>query len=121
MPDALITIIAGSREGPTLDDIDEAAYECKWDISRVVSGCARGADQLGEQWAASKGISVDRFPAGWDRYGKSAGYRRNIEMADHAQALIAIWNGSPGTKHMIDIARQKGLRVYVAKSGDRNE
>ena len=100
-----------------MDDIDEAAYECGWDIIRVVSGCARGADQLGEKWAEAHGIPVDRFPADWSKYGKSAGYRRNVEMSEHAQALIAVWNGSPGTKHMIDIARQKGLQVYVANIG----
>ena len=35
-------------------------------------------------------------------------------MADNADALIAIWDGeSRGTKHMIDIARRKGLKVWI--------
>jgi hypothetical protein len=59
-------------------------------------------------------IPCFRFPADWDRYGKAAGYIRNETMAANAEALIALWDGrSPGTKHMIDIARKKGLKVYV--------
>ena len=47
-------------------------------------------------------------------YGKRAGVRRNEEMADMADALIAIWDGSsPGTKHMIEVARRRGLKIYV--------
>ncbi len=54
------------------------------------------------------------YPAAWDTYGLKAGYIRNEEMADNADALIAIWDGkSRGTKHMIDIATRKGLRVYI--------
>jgi hypothetical protein len=37
-----------------------------------------------------------------------------VEMADYAEVLIACWDGtSKGTKHMIDIAREKGLKVFV--------
>lgn len=110
------TIIAGSRDGVTMLDIEEAVQHCGWAPSVVISGTARGADRLGELWAGRHQIPVERFPADWDRYKKAAGYRRNEQMADHAEALIAIWNGqSPGTKHMIDIARRKGLRVYVRR------
>lgn len=35
-------------------------------------------------------------------------------MADNAEALIAIWDGkSKGTRHMIEVAKEKGLKVYV--------
>jgi hypothetical protein len=35
-------------------------------------------------------------------------------MAQNADALIAVWDGqSPGTKHMIDVAKARGLRVFV--------
>jgi len=56
------------------------------------------------------------MPAEWDKYGKSAGYRRNQDMANVAEALIAIRVGgesSKGTTHMIKIAEAKGLRVHV--------
>lgn len=84
----------------------------------VVSGTARGVDQLGEQFAKDFSLPVTRFPANWDAYGKQAGFLRDKEMAEHADALIAVWDGkSRGTEHMIDIATEKGLAVHVKRAG----
>lgn len=80
----------------------------------IVSGGANGADHIGEEIAKKHDIPVKVFPANWGRYGKSAGYRRNVEMANYADSLIAFWDGkSKGTKHMIDIALDRGLLVKV--------
>lgn len=86
-----------------------------------ISGTARGADQLGEQFAKQFGYNVKRFPADWT-LGKRAGYVRNEQMAKYAVAdgnkglLVAFWDGkSKGTKHMIDLARKHGLAVRVVK------
>lgn len=80
----------------------------------VISGGARGVDALGEQWASSNGIPVERYPAEWGKYGKKAGTMRNVHMGNIATALIAVWDGkSTGTKHMIDFAKRHGLKVYV--------
>jgi hypothetical protein len=80
----------------------------------IISGTARGADQMGEQFAAELGLNVERYPAEWDRFGKSAGYRRNEVMAAKADALVAFWDGkSPGTKHMIDLAKARSLNVRI--------
>lgn len=85
-------------------------------IVEIVSGTANGADKLGERYAVENGFHMKRFPAEWTKYGKSAGYRRNAEMADYADALIAFWDGeSRGTKHMIDLAQKKGILVRVIK------
>lgn len=84
----------------------------------IVCGKARGADTLGEQFAKTYNIPIKYFPADWDTYGKSAGYRRNTEMANYAKedngVLIAFWDGkSKGTKHMIDTAKTRGIKVFV--------
>lgn len=80
----------------------------------VISGCALGVDTFGIRWAEERGLPVMRYPADWDRYGKSAGPRRNSQMAVVADALVALWDGeSPGTRHMIQEADKRGLRVYV--------
>lgn len=97
-------------------------------IAEVVSGGARGIDQLAECWAAIHGVPFRRFPAKWRRpdgtNDKLAGLRRNSEMARYAQGLIAIWDGhSPGTKHMIEQANFYKLRaiyVYDARPGAVN-
>lgn len=80
----------------------------------IISGGARGADTLGKKYAQDEGFSLEVFPANWNKFGKSAGFRRNEQMAEVADALIAFWDGkSHGTKHMIEIMENKKLLVKV--------
>jgi len=59
----------------------------------IVSGTAKGADQLGERYAKEKGYRVKKFPADWVRYGKGAGHVRNKEMAEYANYIVVFWDG----------------------------
>ena len=54
------------------------------DRIRIISGTARGADKLGEQYAKIAHYELSKFPADWDGLGKRAGYIRNAEMAKFA-------------------------------------
>lgn len=80
----------------------------------IIEGGAKGADRVGRLWAKEFGARCQTFKADWDTHGKRAGILRNCEMAEHATHLIAFWDGeSRGTKHMIEEARRKGLKVAV--------
>lgn len=108
------TIIAGSRDCVVPLYLHNAIAKCGWVPSVVLCGCARGVDQLGYEWAIDHDIPVELWKAEWDNYGKAAGMIRNKQMAENAQALIAIWDGySKGTANMIDIAKRMKLKVYV--------
>ena len=119
--DTLKIIIAGSRDFDNYDLLEATMSDfLKENINNVeiVSGTARGADQLGEKFAETHGYQIKRFPANWNLYGKSAGPIRNREMAEYASGgqgvLFALWDGkSRGTKSMIDLAKKYGLEVYV--------
>lgn len=107
-------IIAGSRDITDFDIIKQAIKDSEFKITEIVSGTARGVDQLGEKYGRINGIKISKFPAKWDKYGRSAGYVRNAQMAKYADALIAVWDEqSKGTKNMIDIATDSGLWVSV--------
>ncbi len=111
-------IIAGGRDFMDLELLYRSCTEILKDrsVTEIVSGCARGADKAGEKYAEFSSIPIKKFPAEWDKYGKSAGYRRNKDMAEYADALIAFWNGeSKGTKHMIDLATANKLEVHIIK------
>lgn len=83
-------------------------------ITTIVSGTAKGIDTYGELYVFTWDLEVVKFPADWARYGRGAGHIRNKEMADFAEALVAVWDGkSPGTKNMIANARKLGLLVFV--------
>lgn len=108
------TIIAGSRGitsfGPVLDAIRSFPNE----ITEVISGMAKGVDTSAIEWAHQNNLPVKCFPAEWRKFGNSAGPIRNIEMANYADALIAVWDGkSKGTKHMISVMERQGKIVHV--------
>lgn len=107
-------IIAGSRCGCSMVKLMDGIKVSQFNITEVVSGCAMGIDAQGEIWARDNSIPIKEFPADWEKYGKSAGYIRNSQMADYADCLIAFWDGrSRGTKHMIDIASKKEMPVHI--------
>ena len=110
------TIIAGSRNFYDFNILQNALTNCPWEITEVVSGCARGADTLGERWAFNAHKPIKRFPANWDRDGNRAGYIRNKVMSQYAEALVAFWDGqSRGTRDMIETMKSLGRRVVVIR------
>jgi len=109
-------IVAGGRDFADYDLLKSKLDNLlvNRDPVEIVSGTARGADKLGEFYAKRSQLALALFPADWDLYGKSAGYKRNAQMADYADALVAFWDGkSRGTMHMINLAKSAGLQVRV--------
>jgi hypothetical protein len=108
------TIVAGSRDIYDLDLVFKIIDNVEWEPTTILSGTARGVDTDGELWAKKHKIPVEKYPAQWEKYGKKAGYLRNTIMAHKADALIAVWDGtSRGTKHMIDLAKKKNLKIHI--------
>lgn len=84
------------------------------DNLEIVSGTAKGADQLGEIFANANSLKLTRFPADWNKYGKAAGPIRNRRMAQYADAAIVFWDAySKGSLNMIQTMRDLGKPVYV--------
>jgi hypothetical protein len=124
-------IIAGGRDFNdynTLRRICDHMLQNQNEIE-VVSGKASGADYLGERYAKEKGYKIKEYPAKWNDmsepcvkkkrkdgsfYNALAGHKRNQEMADYADALIAFHNGkSTGTADMIDRAKKANLKLKI--------
>ncbi len=114
-------IVAGGRNFCTPDHralLEKVMWEVEQELSQfevsLVSGMARGADRLAWEFAKAHGITCHEFPADWEKYGKAAGFRRNQEMADFSDGLVAFWDGqSRGTKHMIETMKAQGKFVYI--------
>lgn len=119
-------IVAGSRNFNDYNllehTLDKLLIHKKSEGIEIVSGAARGADRLGERYAREKGYNIKLFPADWKKLGKSAGYIRNKEMSQYAQACLLFWDGrSRGTKHMYDLAKKQGLQTRIAIFEDAND
>ena len=82
----------------------------------LVCGMAYGADLTAYNLWSGAGMVIHKFPADWARLGKCAGYKRNQEMGEFADAAVCFWDGnSKGTKHMIDIMNKLNKPVYIVR------
>jgi hypothetical protein len=112
-------IVAGGRDFDNYEwverDLDNLTLNYDWSEVEIVSGGARGADRLGEQYAKTRGCKLTKFPADWDKHGKSAGFIRNKQMAEYGTHLMAYWDGkSRGTKNMIEEAQKLDLEWQIS-------
>lgn len=94
-----------------------------FDFVEIISGHAKGADSLAEEYAETHGIKCTVFPADWKRYGRGAGPVRNKQMLLYAletsTLVVAFWNGkSRGTKNMITQAQKAGVDVRIVYYGE---
>lgn len=85
----------------------------------IVTGMAVGPDLNAADYAKINNMQLKMFPAQWDLYGRSAGFRRNADMMRYCldtpdRRLIAFWDGvSHGTKHMLDICSRNDFKITV--------
>lgn len=111
-------IIAGSRTIADIVAVERAVKSSGFKVTVVFSGMARGVDTLAVRYARSRGLPIERFYAPWkDKDGvldRTAGFKRNAQMAALADALVVVWDGkSRGTKDMIDRMYALGKPVFT--------
>ena len=119
--EAYKVIIAGSRNfenyalmSEKLNDLFVHSSEFNGSVIKIISGMAKGADTLAIRYADEHKLTKLLFPANWKSYPRIAGFLRNEDMLSIATHLIVFWDGkSSGTKHMIDIAKEKGIPFWV--------
>jgi hypothetical protein len=108
--------IIGSRDFTDRNKLNEILEPYKSKITLVISGAARGADKLGEQWAINNNIKTLIFPADWDKYGKAAGFIRNEDIIKNCDGAIVFWNEiSNGTRHSISLCEKYNKPCKVIK------
>jgi YspA, cpYpsA-related SLOG family len=109
-------IVAGSRTFTDYQRLCQVLAPDRHRITQIFTGGARGAELLGYRWAWKHAIRHQLFRADWERFGKSAGVRRNYQMAQAGDVLIAFWDGqSSDTAHMVQCMRQLGKPVVVIR------
>jgi len=94
--------IVGSRDFSNYSLLKQFVdkFRTNFDVDSIVSGGAIGADSLGAKYANENDLTLIVHPAEWDKYGKSAGYKRNRLIVNDSDTVIAFWDGeSHGTAH----------------------
>ncbi len=102
--------IIGSR-GLSISDLGK--YLPK-ETKEIVSGGAKGIDSCAREYAQRNHLKLTEFLPEYNKYGRGAPLKRNLQIIDYADEVIAFWDGtSRGTKHVIKNCKRKNIKVTV--------
>ena len=96
-------LVAGGRNYYNYKLIDEVLTEWLSEQNldsqeiTLVHGASHGVDRIAAQWAILNDLIPEPHEADWDRFGKSAGYRRNAEMIESGIDYAILFPGGNGT------------------------
>ena len=106
--------VIGSRN-LTVEDLGKYLPE---GTTEIVSGGARGIDTCARDYASAKGFKLTEFLPEYKKYGRGAPLKRNLQIIDYADCVLAFWDGqSRGTKFVIEHCKAQGkpVRVFLKK------
>ena len=87
-------------------------------VTEIVSGGARGIDTCAREYAEKNRIKLTEFLPQYEKYGRSAPLKRNLQIIDYADLVLAFWDGkSKGTKYVIEQCKKqnKEIKIFFAK------
>lgn len=108
---------------------DDALVNAKLDklrerhaVTHIISGGARGADQLGAEYATAHEIELVIHLPNWKVNGKGAGFLRNWTIAQDCDMMVAFWDErSHGTTHALECARKQGKPAWVINPSGQSQ
>ena len=84
------------------------------DTTEIVSGGARGIDRCARAYAKSHNIKLTEFLPEYERYGRSAPLKRNLQIIRYADMVLAFWDGkSHGTRFVIENCKKENVPVKI--------
>jgi hypothetical protein len=106
--------IVGSRHFPEMDRVREFV-EALPAGAIVLTGGASGVDATAGQAARDRGLGLIKLPPRFEETtDPGASARRNQELVDAADILVAFWDGSSqGTRKTVERALESGREVHV--------
>lgn len=111
--------IIGSRSFADYERVESVLRP--WLPAHIISGGAKGADALAERLAREHELPITVLKPDWKQYGRGAGPKRNRDIVDSADLVIAFWDGkSRGTRSALDYARSKRKTVLVEMIGTKH-
>ncbi len=98
----------------------EAARSRGIEATEIVCGkSSAGVDKCAREWAAENSLPVTTFGADYDGNRGYGGYARNEELVKCGGALIVITTRTTGTAHLIDVAIERHLPVFLITVTDK--
>ncbi len=103
--------------------VDNLGLYLPEEATEIVSGGAKGIDACARAYAKAKGLKLTEFLPEYKRYGRGAPLKRNLQIIDCADKVLAFWGGqSRGTKFVIEHCKvqNKPVRVFLKTKADSN-
>ena len=76
-------------------------------VTEIVSGGARGIDTAAAEYAKANGFVFTEFSPDYAQFKKSAPLKRNLKIAQYADAVLAFWDGiSKGTMQTMTLVKK---------------
>ena len=89
-------------------------------VELIISGGAKGADRMAEQFAKEHGIETQIFKLEYAKYGRGAPFILNEKIIATCDTVIAFWDGeSRGTKNALNTAEKLKKKIIIQNSNDR--
>lgn len=109
----MIVLVCGGRDymGVTTMHGVLGSIHSENGIDLLIQGGASGADRIAKSWAIDNGVHYAEVPALWNFYGKSAGPKRNLAMAQMKPDLCVAFRGGSGTNSMVKVCQGLGIPV----------
>ncbi len=86
------------------------------ETTEIISGGARGVDASAREYALRHGLKLTEFLPEYSRYGRCAPLKRNLQIIEYADLVLAFWDGkSRGTRNVIETCRTQGVPVSVRR------
>lgn len=102
--------VIGSR-GVTVNNLEDYLPE---DVTEIVTGGAKGVDTCAEEYALAHNIKLTKFLPEYSKYRKSAPLKRNIQIIEYSDLVLAFWDGSSrGTQYVIKNCKALNTTVRV--------
>ena len=104
----------GSRHFPELDRVRSFVGSLPADAT-VVTGGASGVDAAAGEAARERHLGLIKLPPRFEESSDpGASARRNQQLVDAAEVLVAFWDGeSAGTRRTVERALESGREVHV--------
>ena len=102
--------VIGSR-GLNIDNLEDYLPR---NTTAIVSGGAIGIDSSAARFARRLGIKLIVFRPDYEHFGCSAPLRRNIEIIENSDIVLAFWDRkSRGTAFVISKCEEKNVPVKI--------
>ena len=115
-PTGPIVVFSGGQEWHDYQQIYDRLDQIKTRIPHMTlctTGQRKGCDAIAAAWAAQAGVPLVTFAPQSQRYGKSAGFKRNDQLVNLRPVAAIVCQGTGIQSHLLDQLKQASVPTHA--------